>query len=93
MSASEEMMKELHLLTATKMKDLLAKDDISPQLLNSVVSFLKNNSITSDPSTDAAIDELEKTLREKKSKRFKPLSDEERGEISNVVAFTGGGNQ
>lgn len=90
MSATNETMKELHRLTATKMMEMLADKDISPQMLNSIVMFLKNNNITSDPGTDEGMGELEKLLDNKKKKRFKPLTDEEKGDLSNVVSLHGG---
>lgn len=71
---------------ATKMKEMLDDEDVSPQTLGLIVTFLKNNNITCDSATEDSMSEMERILKEKKDKRTNKLSESEKSNITELFS-------
>lgn len=71
--ASEAALGDLHAAVAVALKNAIdaTGDDGKPIVasaahLAAAITFLKNNSITADPATNGALDDLKKTLADKR---------------------------
>lgn len=65
-AASEDALGELHATVATALSDAIKSGEASASVLAVAVTFLKNNNISADPSTNAELDELTRALAAKR---------------------------
>lgn len=89
MSASQELMKQLHQKLASKMEKMLESDEVSAAQLNVIRSFLSDNDITCEVETDDAMKRLKDKLQERKDRVRSSMTSSEREEVSNVVNMYG----
>lgn len=77
--ANSDSLGELHGLVAAYLAAVIKTGCATPALIGAAITFLKNNSITADPATNAKLNELSQTLKERKGKKLTPaqLADAE----------------
>jgi len=83
MAATDKKLGELHEAVAKHLIDAIespADGGVPASLLAVAVGFLKNNNITADPTTNAALDELSKSLAARRQKKLNPQQLQEAAE-------------
>lgn len=66
---------ELHGILCEALKDQLQKEELTPAWATVAATFLKQNSISADPDKNEGLQELAKTLRDRKKGKLRTLQD------------------
>jgi len=67
--ANEDKLATLHGVVAEYLTLCIMSGKAAPAIVGAAITFLKNNQITADPATNAAIAGLTQTLRERRNRK------------------------
>lgn len=86
--ASQDALADLHGNVAAFLNAIVLTGKASPAFIGAAITFLKNNSITADPATNAALANLSATLAARKNKG---MTRKQVGEAEEAFASIMGG--